>query len=236
MATDVMKSSEDVYRIQEIHHNRAMRVPSEIAVRSATDIFRAQGGILRTRDAVKAGIHYSTLYWMRDSSLLETLGRGLYRLAELPGLTDQDMLTVAARVPDAVICLISALAFHHIGTQIPHRVSIALPPKAWAPRADSPPLRVYRMSGPALVQGVEEHVVDGQRVRVFSVAKTVADCFKYRNKVGLDVAVEALQEALRSKKTTPAEIMQCAEADRVTRVIQPYLEALQPSRLISLRL
>ena len=204
-----------------------MRAPSDMAIRKATEIFRAQGGILRTRDAVKSGIHYSTLYWMRDNSMLDTLGRGLYRLAELPGLTDQDLLTVAARVPEGVICLVSALAFHQIGTQIPRRVSIALAPKAWAPRLESPPVQIYRMSGLALTFGVEERIIDGQRVKVFDVAKTAADCFKYRNKVGLDVALEALQEALRSKRTTPAEIMQCAGVDRVSRVIRPYIEALQ---------
>jgi len=203
-----------------------MRVPSEIAIRSATEIFRAGGGILRTSAAVTAGIQYSTLYWMRDNGLLETLGRGLYRLADLPALSDQDLVTVSARVPEAVICLISALSFHHVGTQIPHRVSIALPPKAWEPQVDNPPLQVYRMSGDALARGVEMHVIDERQVKIFSVAKTVADCFKFRNKIGLDVALEALQEALRSRKTTPAEIMEYAQVDRVTRIIRPYLEAL----------
>jgi len=203
-----------------------MRVPSEIAIRSATEIFRAGGGILRTSAAVTAGIQYSTLYWMRDNGLLETLGRGLYRLADLPALSDQDLVTVSARVPEAVICLISALSFHHVGTQIPHRVSIALPPKAWEPQVDNPPLQVYRMSGDALARGVEMHVIDERQVKIFSVAKTVADCFKFRNKIGLDVALEALQEALRSRKTTPAEIMEYAQVDRVARIIRPYLEAL----------
>lgn len=203
-----------------------MRVPSEIAIRSASEILRVRGGILRTRDAVAAGIQYSTLYWMRDNGLLETLGRGLYRLADLPALSDQDLVTVSARAPEGVVCLISALAFHQVGTQIPHAVSIALPPKAWAPQIEHPPLQVYRMSGAALVQGVETHVIDARPVMIFGVAKTVADCFKFRNKIGLDVAVEALQEALRSRKTTPAEIMECAQVDRVARVIRPYLEAL----------
>jgi predicted transcriptional regulator of viral defense system len=203
-----------------------MRIPSEIAVRSASEIFRKCGGILRTRDAVAAGIQYSTLYWMRDNGLVERLGRGLYRLAELPPLTEQDLVTTTARVPEAVICLISALAFHEIGTQVPHAVSVALSPKAWAPRFDHPPLQVYRMSGLALSQGVEQHIVDGRAVRIYGVAKTVADCFKFRNKIGLDVAIEALQEALRSKKTSPAEVMEFARVDRVARIVRPYLEAL----------
>jgi predicted transcriptional regulator of viral defense system len=204
-----------------------MRVPPDIAVTSASDIFRSRGGILRTGDAVTAGVHYSTLYWMRDAGLLDTLGRGLYRLADLPPLTDQDLVIVSARIPGAVVCLVSALAFHQVGTQIPHVVSVALPPKAWTPRVDHPPVQVYRMSGAALTQGAQKHTVDGLPVMVFGIAKTIADCFKFRNKIGLEVAVEALQEVLRSKKATPAEIMECAQVDRVANIIRPYLEALQ---------
>jgi predicted transcriptional regulator of viral defense system len=223
----VMKSSPTIHKVQVIHYNGLMRVPSDRAVSLASDVFRSCGGIARTGDATAAGVHYSTLYWMRDAGLLDTLGRGLYRLADLPPLADQDLVTVSARIPGAVVCLVSALAFHQVGTQIPHVVSVALPPKAWAPRVDHPPVQVYRMSGAALTQGVQKHMVDGLPVMVFGVAKTVADCFKFRNKIGLEVAVEALQEVLRSKKATPAEIMECAQVDRVANVIRPYLEALQ---------
>jgi len=125
-----------------------------------------------------------------------------------------------------VLCLLSALAFHDIGPQIPAWVNIAIGPKAWHPPFDYPPVRVYRMSGEALTAGVEEHAIDGTPVKVFSPAKTVADCFKFRNKVGLDVALEALREALRDRKATREEIMRYAAVDRVSKIVRPYLEAM----------
>ena len=137
------------------------------------------------------------------------------------------MVTVATRVPDAILCLVSALDFHDIGTQIPSAVNIAIGPKDRRPQLDYPPIRVYRVSGRALTSGVEEHVVDGTAVKVFGVAKTVADCFKFRNKIGVDVALEALREVVRSRKATPAEIMEFAQIDRVSKIVRPYLEALQ---------
>jgi predicted transcriptional regulator of viral defense system len=203
------------------------RRPSESAVRAAEEIFRAAGGTLRTREAAASGIHYATLYAMRDDGLLEQLSRGVYRLAALPAPGKYDVVTVAARVPDAVLCLVSALDFYEIGTQIPAWVSIAIGPKAWHPKFDYPPVRVYRMSGEALIAGVEDHTIDGTPVRVFSPAKTVADCFKFRNKVGLDVALEALRETLRSRKATRNEIMRFATVDRVSKTVRPYLEATE---------
>jgi predicted transcriptional regulator of viral defense system len=203
------------------------RLPSDNAIRHAVEAFRRNGGILRTRDAAAQGVHYSTLYGMRDAGLLEPLSRGVYRLADLPGPSKYDVVTVAARVPSAILCLVSALDFHEIGTQIPSAVSIAIGPKDRHPQFDYPPVRVYRMSGRALGTGVEEHVVDGTAVKVFGVAKTVADCFKFRNKIGLDVALEALREVVRSRKATHAEIMEFAEIDRVSKIVRPYLEAMQ---------
>jgi len=224
----VIETSDNVYNFRGNYHNTGMtREPSENAVRAAEEIFRAAGGTLRTREAASRGIHYSTLYGMRDAGLLEQLSRGVYRLAELPSPGKYDVVTVAERVPGAVLCLISALDFHDIGTQIPAWVSIAIGPKDWHPQFDYPPVRVYRMSGEALSAGMEEHSIDGTLVRVFSPAKTVADCFKFRNKVGLDVAVEALRETLRSRKATRGEIMHFAAIDRVTRIVRPYLEATE---------
>jgi predicted transcriptional regulator of viral defense system len=203
------------------------RLPSQSAIRQATDVFRKSGGTLRTREAAGRGVHYSTLYGMRDAGLLEQLSRGVYRLAELQGPSRYDVVTVAERAPDAVLCLVSALDFHEIGTQIPSGVSIAIGPKDRPPRLDYPPLCVYRMSGAALTSGVEEHSVDGTVVKVFNPAKTVADCFKFRRKVGLDVAIEALREAVRTRKATRGEILKYAEIDRVSNVVRPYLEAIQ---------
>ncbi len=221
-------TSDNVYKFRGIYHTVTMiREPSDSAVRVAEEIFRSAGGTLRTREAAAHGIHYSTLYGMRDAGLVEQLSRGVYRLAELPAPGKYDVVAVAERVPDAVLCLVSALDFHEIGTQIPAWVSIAIGPKDWHPQFDYPPVRVYRMSGEALTAGVEEHSIDGTPVRVFSPAKTVADCFKFRNKVGLDVALEALRETLRSRKATRSEIMHFAAIDRVTKIIRPYLEAME---------
>ncbi len=202
------------------------RLPSENAVRRAVAVFMQRGGTMRTGEAASSGIHYATLYWMRDEGLLEQLTRGVYRLAELPGPSKHDVVTVAARMPSAILCLISALEFHGVGTQIPSAVNIAIGSKDREPLFDYPPVRVYRMSGKALESGVEEHVIDGTRVRVFGMAKTVADCFKFRNKIGQDVALEALQEVVRSRRATAGQVLEFAEIDRVARIVRPYLEAL----------
>lgn len=203
------------------------RTPSESATRIATAVFREAGGTLRAREAAQQGIHYSTLYGMHDAGLLERISRGVYRLSALQAPSKYDVVAVAARVPDAVLCLISALDFHEIGTQIPSAVSIAIGGKDWHPQFDYPRVRVYRMSGEALTSGVEEHSVDGTTVKVFSPAKTIADCFKFRNKIGLDVCIEALREAVRGRKATRDEIMRFAEIDRVSKVVRPYLEAIE---------
>lgn len=224
----MINTSDNVHKVRGIYHNATMkRTPSESAVRAAAAIFRAAGGTLRTREAAERGIHYSTLYGMRDAGLLEQLSRGVYRLAELHAPSKYDVMAVAERAPDAVLCLISALDFHEIGTQIPSAVSIAIGRKDWHPQFDYPPVRVYRMSGEALTAGVEAHSIDGTTVKVFNPAKTVADCFKFRNKVGLDVALEALREAVRGRKATRDEIMGYAAIDRVTKIVRPYLEAMQ---------
>ncbi len=223
-----MKTSEDVHNVRHIYHNDLMkRLPSENAIRHAADVFRQAGGTLRTREAAERGVHYSTLYGMRDAELLEQLTRGVYRLTELQGPSKYDVVAVAERAPGAVLCLVSALDFHEIGTQIPSGVSIAIGPKDRRPKLDYPPVRVYRMSGDALTAGIEEHSIGGTTVRVFNPAKTVADCFKFRNKIGLDVALEALRETVRSRKATRDAIMDYAEIDRVSKVVRPYFEAME---------
>ncbi len=163
---------------------------------------------------------------LTETYVCEQLSRGVYRLAELPAPSKYDVVAVAERLPNAVMCLVTALDFHEIGTQIPHAVDVAIGPKVRQPSIDFPPIRVFRMSGDALTEGVEEHETDGTQVRVFSIAKTVADCFKFRNKIGFDVAVEALQEVVRERRATPGQIMEYAGIDRVDRVVRPYLEAL----------
>lgn len=155
-----------------------------ISAARAIEIFREHGGGLRTREALRLGIHPRVLYALRDSGALEQLSRGFYRLAELPPLTNPDLVTVSLRVPRAVICLISALAFHELTTQVRHAVDIALNKGDEPPRLDYPPLRLFWFSGPAYGEGVDTHVIDGTPVRIYSSEKTITDCFKLRRRLG----------------------------------------------------
>jgi predicted transcriptional regulator of viral defense system len=188
--------------------------------------FRERGGLLRTSQALQLGIHPRTLYELRDANRIVQLSRGLYRLADAPETEHLDLITVAAKVPDGVICLISALAFHGITTEIPHEVYLAVRHGKEQPRLDYPPLRVFRFSEETISAGVEKHKLQGVTVRLFSPAKTVADCFKFRHKIGVDVAVEALKLCLAQGKGKPAQILYYARLCRIERVIRPYLEAL----------
>jgi predicted transcriptional regulator of viral defense system len=200
--------------------------PQQNGLEFAEKQFRKHGGLLRASEAIALGIHPRTLYRLRDEDRLVTVSRGLYRLADLPELSDPDLVLVATRIPQAVICLISALAFHEITTEIPHEVSIALPRTVKRPRLDHPPLRVFWFSGESLTEGVEEHKIDVVKVRVYGPEKTVADCFKFRNKIGLDVAIEALKLCRERKGSTPRKLLHYARICRVERVMRPYLEAL----------
>ena len=192
----------------------------------ALSIFRQHGGVLRTRDALRLGIHPETLYRMRDSGSLTSLGRGLYRLSDLPPLGNPDLVTVGMKVPNGVICLISALAFHELTTQIAHEVYLALPRGTEPPRLDHPPLRVFWFSKRAFEFGVEAHQLDGTKVRIYGPEKTVADCFKYRNKIGMDTAREALKLYLERRRKNFDALLEAAETCRVAKVMRPYLEAL----------
>jgi predicted transcriptional regulator of viral defense system len=189
-------------------------------------LFRAHPGGLRTREAVRLGVHPRTLYALRDSGVLEQLSRGLYRLAELPPLGAPDLVAVARKVPAGVLCLISALAFHDLTTQIPHAVYIALARGAGPPRLDYPPVQIFWFTGEAFTEGVETHILDHVSVPVYTPEKTLADCFKYRNKLGLDVAVEALKLYRQRKRMKLDELLRFARICRVERVMRPYLEAL----------
>ena len=195
------------------------------AVLQARQLFRRHGGILRTGEAVAGGIHPRTLYAMRESGEVETMARGVYRLAGLPPLADPDLATVAKRVPNAVVCLVSALALHDLTTQIPHEVHIAIKRSARSPVLAHPPLRVYRFTGPAFEAGVEERQIDDVTLRVYSAEKTLADCFKYRNRIGLDVVLEALRAYRRRRKKDFQKVLEYARVCRVERVMRPYLEA-----------
>lgn len=166
------------------------------------------------------------IYRMLRKGLVRREGRGLYVAAEHPYTSEYTLAQVAKRVPQAVVCLLSALQFHQITTQVPHEVWIALPEKARIPRLDYPKVRVVRFSEAMLNYGVVDHEIAGVLVRITSPARTVVDCFRYRNKVGLDVAIEALRDAVQSRKAKVDEILRAAEVGRARNVIRPYLEAL----------
>ena len=167
----------------------------------ARSVFLRHGGVLRTKDAIHLGVHPETLYRMRDSGELETLGRGLYRLSDLPPLGNPDLVTVGMKIPSGVICLISALAFHELTTQIPHQVYLALPRGAEAPRLEHPPIRVFWFTKRVFEFAQESHKLDGVQMRIYSPEKTVADCFKYRNKIGIETVREALKLYLDRRST-----------------------------------
>jgi predicted transcriptional regulator of viral defense system len=197
----------------------------DMVTKQAHRIFKERQGTLRTFEALRAGIHPRTLYALRDRGEIEQIARGLFRLAELPPPGEPDLLTVAKKVPQAVFCLLTALAFHRLTTQVPHAVEVALPRTARVPRLDHPPLKVFRFSSESLRAGIETHTVDGVSIRVYCREKTLADVFKYRNKVGLDVALEALRAYRSQPKRDFQAVLKYARICRVENVIRPYLEA-----------
>lgn len=199
--------------------------PQNKASHMAITTIQKMGGIIRTTDAIRAGIHPRTLYRLRDSGELEVLSRGVYRLADQDDISDPDLVIIAKRIPQAVICLISALAFHEITTQIPHAISIALSKGSETPRLDYPPLNIHRFSGASFVEGMEEHLVDGVSIKVYCPEKTLADCFKFRNKLGMDIVLEALKLYKSRKQFHLEKILKYAKICRVEKIMRPYLEA-----------
>lgn len=193
----------------------------------ARQLFVKHGGMLRTSAALRLGVHPRTFYALRDAGEIERVGRGLYRLSTAPPLSSPDLIHIAMRNPRAVVCLISALAHHRLTTQVPHAVDIALPSHAQVPKTDGPPLRVFWYPEPSFSVGIELQTIDGVPVRIYSPEKTIADCFKYRNKIGLDIAIEALRN-YRERKQKPNRhaLAQFAKVDRVEKIMRPYLESV----------
>jgi len=185
-------------------------------------------GLITDGEVRAMGIHPQTLKRLVESGKLERVARGRYRLPDPDyALTEHHGLVLAsAAAPSGVICLLSALQFHVIGTQLPRQVWMALDRGVRKPAIEYPPLRVVRFSGEALAAGVEEHTLEGQTVCVYNVAKTLADCFKYRNKIGLDVALEALNDAWRDRRFQMSGVEHYARICRVRNVMRPYLEAI----------
>jgi predicted transcriptional regulator of viral defense system len=199
---------------------------SEAKIEGAIKRFRERGGILRTSEAEKVGIHNRTLYYMLDNGYIEKLERGLYQLSDIKTLSNSDLVIVAKKIPKARICLISALNFHGMTTEIPHKVHIALPPVSRDPKLEHSPIKVYRFSGESLTEGATRHKSDAVEINVYNPAKTIADCFKFRNKIGLDIAIEALENGVNEGKASYADIIKYANICRVQNVIRPYLETI----------
>lgn len=195
-------------------------------VMRAKSVFRSHGGIMRTALAIAAGVSPRALYALRDGGVLERLARGLYRLADYDPLSNPDLAVVATKIPDGVVCLVSALAFHGITTQIPHVVHVARRRGAEPSRLTYPPVKTVWFTGAAFTEGVEEHRIDGVPLSVYSLEKTLADCFKYRRKIGLDVAIEALKLYRSEGRVKAGDIMRYAKVCRVANVMRPYLEAI----------
>lgn len=193
----------------------------------ARKVFTEHGGMLRTSKAIQMGIHPRTLYALRDAGEIEEIGRGLYRLSSAPPLSSPDLVSIAIRIPRAVVCLISALAHHRLTTQVPHAVDIAIPSHAQVPKANGIPLRVFWYPEPSFRAGIDVVTIDDISVRVYSPEKTIADCFKYRNKIGLDLAIEALRAYReRTRKPNRAALTKFAQLNRVQKIMRPYLEAI----------
>ena len=182
-------------------------------------------GIRTHKDLTRAGIHPETISRLIDHKLLVPVSRGVYMTPGTAITEHHDVAIASARIPHGTICLLSALRFHGMTTQVPREVWIAIGNRAASSRLATPPLRVIRLTGQSLSTGVEKHTMEGVVVKIYSPAKTVADCFKFRNRIGLDIAIEALKDFLQMKKGTIDDLWRFAKIDRVAKVIQPYLEA-----------
>lgn len=194
---------------------------------TALRIFREKGGTLRTRDLIKLGVHTDALYALRDSGRVTELGRGLYRLAEISEMEHPDLVEVAARAPKAAVCLISALSYHGVTTQIPSFVHLAVPRGSYHRIKLSIPVTVYRFDPKTFKDGLETHRLGGMPLNVYGIARTVVDCFKFRNKIGLDVALEALRLARQRKRVQNRELLRYARLLRVEKQMSPYLQAIE---------
>jgi predicted transcriptional regulator of viral defense system len=188
--------------------------------------FLAARGIVRLAELRKEGVTAATISRMERAGEVLRLARGLYQLPDAPLDVHHSLAEAAKRVPKGVVCLVSALAFHGLTDQMPKHVWIAIGQKDWAPSTEGPQMQIVRFSDRHLTTSVETQVIEGVLVKVFGVAKTVADCFRYRNKIGLSIAIEGLREALRQRKATPADIAQLAAIRGVSTIVRPYLEAL----------
>ena len=193
---------------------------------SVVAVFQRHGGMLRMSEALRLGIQRSQLRRLKQEGVIERLSRGLYRLSSLPPLSNPDLALAGRRIPNGVICLISALAHYGLTTQVPHEVYIALRQGSESPRLEFPPVRVFRFSSATFTQGIVEEKIDGSPVRFYSVEKTLADCFKFRNRIGIETAIEGLRLYREGRRMRVKDLIHYARLCRVENVMRPYLEAL----------
>ncbi|MFO0726439.1 MAG: type IV toxin-antitoxin system AbiEi family antitoxin domain-containing protein [Myxococcota bacterium] len=197
------------------------------AFQREVELFRQHPSGLRMAQALRFGINRKTLYAMRDKGVVVPISRGVYRLASLEPLANPDLVMVATRIPRGVVCLISALSFHELTTQVPHAIDVALERGTTRPRLDYPPTHYFWFSGPAFRQGIETHKLDGVPVRIYDPEKTLVDCFRYRNRLGMDVVLEALRLWRGRRKRKFDALLKYARMRHVEGTIRPYLEAMQ---------
>lgn len=190
------------------------------------ELFRQHGGGLRMSEALRLGVNRKTLYAMRDAGIVEPVTRGVYRLASLEPLAHPDLVTLAKRVPQGVFCLISALSFHELTTQVPHAIDVALERGTRKPRLDYPPTHFFWFSGLAFHEGIETHELDDVPVRIYDPEKTIADCFRYRNQIGMDVVLEALRLWRERRRRKLDALLKYARMRHVERAMRPYLEVM----------
>lgn len=189
-------------------------------------IFRENNGILRASTAIELGVPQHVIYKLVEEGELIRESQGIYRIKDSEPLGNPDMVQISLRVPRAVICLISALYFHELTTQIPHQIQIALPRDVKTPKISYPPIKAFHFSEASYKAGIEEHRLDGAPVKIYSKEKTIADCFKFREKIGMDIALEALKDYFRSQHPDIQLVLKYAKVNRVEKVMHPYLESL----------
>ncbi len=195
-------------------------------IEKAVKIFKDNHGLLRTSEAIRLGIHPRTLYQMRDQKILEPLAKGVYRLAEFPDFSEPDLVLVSKKIPHGVICLISALSYYEMTTQNPHFVYVAIPIKARKSRLDYPPLRYFRYSAKGYNSGISTEIIGGYPVKIYNLEKTLADCVKFRKKIGMDIVLEALKMYSRRKSINIDRLFEYARLNRVEKILQPIMETI----------
>ncbi len=195
-------------------------------IKLAIKFFKKNFGILRTHEALKLGIHPRTLYKMRDEGILENLAKGVFRLTTIPDFSEPDLVLVSKKIPNGVICLISALAYYNITTQIPHFIYVAIPSKSRKPTLDYPPIRYFWYSNKVYETGIDVVKIGRYPIKIYNIEKTLADCIKFRNKIGMDVVIEALKMYWHKKNRNIDKLYEYAKLNRVEKILQPIMETI----------